>query len=150
MTGKTLRRTFAFPGKARLACTANRMHNLTVRRRGGTILVLTRVLFVIAAVAASTLADLRASSAAMACCAQMDYSCTGMSAPDDCCQRMTHTPARAAAGTLSSAIQPGPPAAVVVPSFVADLNPGANFPLLAELLPRPHDPPHLHSYSLLI
>ena len=63
---------------------------------------------------------------------------------------MNHTPARAAAGTLSSAIQLGAPAAVIVSSFAADLNPRANFPLLAELLPRPHDPPHLHSYSLLI
>jgi hypothetical protein len=73
-----------------------------------------------------------------------------MSAPDDCCERMNHTPARAAAGTLSSATQLGAPAAVVVPSFVADLNPRAHVKLLAELLPRPHDPPHLHSYSLLI
>jgi hypothetical protein len=114
------------------------------------MLVLIRVLFVIAAAAVSPLADLHASSAAMACCAQMDYSCTGMSAPDDCCQRMTHAPARAAAGTLSTAIQLVAPAGVLVPSFIADIGPRAGCCPRAELLPRPHEPPHLHSYVLLI
>jgi hypothetical protein len=71
------------------------------------MLVLACVRRLIASVAVSTLADLRVSAAAMACCAQMDYACTGMSAPDDCCRRMNHTPARAAAGMLSSAIQLG-------------------------------------------
>jgi hypothetical protein len=114
------------------------------------MLVLACVRCLIASVAVSTLADLRVSAAAMACCAQMDYACTGMSAPDDCCRRMNHTPARAAAGMLSSAIQLGTPAGVLVPPFIADLKRRAGYRPRAELLPRPHDPPHLHAYSLLI
>jgi hypothetical protein len=108
------------------------------------------VLALASSLAASSFADLQASSAAMACCAKTDYTCTGMSSPDDCCRRMSHTPPRAAAGTLSSAMLLGAPIALMIRPFAIALDTRTGVRRLPESFPRPHDPPHLHAYSLLI
>jgi hypothetical protein len=108
------------------------------------------VLALASSVAASSFADLQASSAAMACCAKTDYTCAGMSSPDDCCRRMSHTAPRATAGTLSSATLLGAPVALIVRPFAVDVDTRSGVRRLPDSLPRPHDPPHLHAYSLLI
>jgi hypothetical protein len=108
------------------------------------------VLFVACSMAATAFADLESALTAMACCAKTNYQCAGLGGPDDCCQRMGHTAGRITAVTLSSANPLLVPAAVIIPTFIveptsapAPLNPGPAFK-------RPHDPPHLHPYSLLI
>jgi len=106
-------------------------------------------LFVASAVAATAFADLQSALTAMACCARTNYQCAGLSRSDDCCQRMGHT-AAPTVGTLASASPLSVPLAVIVPGFTvaptsasAPLNAGPAFK-------RPHDPPHLHPFSLLI
>ena len=116
---------------------------------------LTAVLaFVVAtSVAAAASADLRAAMTAMACCVKADYRCAIVGGPDDCCQHMGHT---AQGATLA------PPSHtttnVVGPVLVATLARLDHSPSLnwhdtlasASALKRPHDPPHLHTFSLLI
>jgi hypothetical protein len=98
---------------------------------------------------ATALAELRESGQAMACCAKADYSCAGMRAPDDCCRHMGHGVARAVPATIDSH-QPLQ-AATEIP---ADFGPQV-FASLASVasvatFTRPHDPPHLHPFALLI
>jgi hypothetical protein len=106
------------------------------------------VLLVASAVATNAFADLRASLAAMSCCAKTNYKCAGLSAPDDCCQHMGHGAQGAAAGTISNALLLQPAVTVVLRPH-ADTT-STRQPLDASTFTRPHDPPHLHSYSLLI
>ena len=107
-------------------------------------------LLVAASVGANAFADLGAAAAAMACCAKTDYACAGMRAPDDCCEQMGHVVARTTTGTLSNTAPLAVPAAVVPPVFIVEPTP-ASEPLNPEAaFKRPHDPPHLHRYSLLI
>ncbi|HEV3139202.1 MAG TPA: hypothetical protein VGY57_01730, partial [Vicinamibacterales bacterium] len=72
-----------------------------MQRRAVAILVLARVLLVAASVAVGSIADLRASTAAMACCVKTHNRCAGLSTPDDCCKRMGHATSAGVAGTLS-------------------------------------------------
>jgi hypothetical protein len=87
----------------------------------------------------------------MACCAKTDYSCAGMSGPDDCCQHMGHGAHAVTPGTLSSTRALLLTTVAVVPLFG-----GATTPLASAAIDsvssftRPHDPPHLHPYNLLI
>jgi hypothetical protein len=114
------------------------------------MVVLARVLLVVTALATGSAADLRSSTAAMACCAKTHHRCAGLSSPDDCCKRMGHATTASLAGTLS-AVQP-----LVVPvSGVIDWLPANVMPAQTSTHPdfsftRPHDPPHLHPFSLLI
>jgi hypothetical protein len=99
---------------------------------------------------ADEMSSMTSAAAAMACCAKTDYSCAGLSAPDTCCQRMHHaashsTPSTAAAtqaidGALVIAALPP---TLLVRSTSAWTRVNVEFT-------RPHDPPHLHTYSLLI
>jgi hypothetical protein len=108
------------------------------------------VLALASSVAASSFADLQAWSAAMGCCANTHYACTGTSSPDHRCRRMNHTPPRAAAGMLSSAMLRSAPIALISRPFAIALDTRTGVLRLPEPLPRPHDPPHRHTYSLLI
>jgi hypothetical protein len=114
------------------------------------MLVLGRVLLIVTAVVASSLADLRSSTAAMACCAKTHNQCAGLRAPDDCCKGMGHATAASVAGTLSAAQPHVLPATGLVAWLPANLSPSraSSTPDLA--FKRPHDPPHLHPFSLLI
>jgi hypothetical protein len=94
------------------------------------------------------LAELRDGAAAMACCAKTDYSCAGMRAPDDCCRSMGHAAAHQTPATIEKH-QPLP----MVTAMQA-LGPQV-FASIARVAPitaftRPHDPPHLHPFALLI
>jgi hypothetical protein len=106
-------------------------------------------LFVASSVAATAFADLHSALTAMACCAKTNYQCAGLSGPDDCCQRMGHA-AGPTVGTLSSASPLVVPSAVLIPGFI--VAPASLFgsPSPGPAFKRPHDPPHLHSFSLLI
>jgi hypothetical protein len=107
------------------------------------------IVLVASSVATNAFADLRASGTEMACCAKTDYRCAGLSSADDCCQQMGHTLHGAFAGTLSSAHPVILPAILSVPASAACL--ASHEPLNREpFFTRPHDPPHLHFFSLLI
>ena len=125
-------------------------HNTSVLHRPTRFLVTARFLVVMAALASSGFADLQASATAMACCAKTDYTCARMSGPDDCCQHMGHVvPAPPAA--FSAGFQLAQPVVAVISPLRIDVT-------LSRLdshdavpaFKRPHDPPHLHTYSLLI
>ena len=121
-----------------------------MKRRVAGIVALARVLLVVTSVAAGSLADLRSATAAMACCAKTDNQCAGLSAPDDCCKRMGHATAASIAGTLSAAqplVVPAIGVVVTLPANPASARSASN-PDLA--FKRPHDPPYLHSFILLI
>ena len=87
------------------------------------------------------------SADAMACCAKAHYDCAGLQSPDDCCKTVRSTSALPSSTVASSHPPLAPPAvaALIVvawaPSTVA---------LVADTFVRPHDPPHLHAFSLLI
>jgi hypothetical protein len=108
------------------------------------------VFLLASSLAASSLADVRSSATAMACCIKAHNQCAGLSAPDDCCERMGHTSGVSLAGTLSS----GQP--VVIPPAILATLPPVNLSLRLDApnsdfaFKRPHDPPHLHPFSLLI
>ena len=107
------------------------------------------VLLVASSVATNAFADLRASGTEMACCAKTDYRCAGLSSPDDCCQQMGHTAHGTFAGTLSSAHPVILAVILSVPASAASI--ASHESLNREwFFTRPHDPPHLHSFSLLI
>src|SRR3954469_22257218 len=111
--------------------------------------VIARTLVVVASIGVSSFADLKAAATAMDCCLKTNYACAGLSAPDDCCQHMGHTREANAAGTLVTAPAVGPALQPVVPEVVPDLGvPSRN--AVAGAFTRPHDPPHLHTFSLLI
>jgi hypothetical protein len=114
------------------------------------LVVANALLFVGLSMVAAPLADLRGSAEAMACCAKTDYTCAGMSGPDDCCQRMGHVVPAAAAGLTDSFRLAQPPVAVISP-VATDVT--LTRLDSADVLPafkRPHDPPHLHAHILLI
>jgi hypothetical protein len=99
---------------------------------------------------ADEMSSMTGAAAAMACCAKTDYSCAGFSAPDSCCQRMHHAASHPTPSTVGAAQGiDGPPAiAALQPELVV------RTPSTCEIVrvefKRPHDPPHLHTYSLLI
>jgi hypothetical protein len=120
---------------------------LKVARRLKTIAIWTALLAM--GSASLDLAELRDGAAAMACCAKTDYSCAGMRAPDDCCRSMGHAASHQTPATIEKH-QPLP----TVTAILADLGPQV-FVSLARVAPitaftRPHDPPHLHPFALLI
>ena len=107
--------------------------------------VLTAVAF-----AANEISDMVGGQAAMVCCAKADYSCAGLSAPDTCCRRMHHaashpTPSTAAAANSHDGL---PAVALLPPVFF--VGPTCGWESARVEFKRPHDPPHLHTYSLLI
>ena len=107
------------------------------------------VAILIATVVSATASDLGAILTAMACCAKTNYACAGLSAPDDCCQRMQQAAPRSTASTIPTAPAAGAPATLSKPSALAMRAPAE--PVLAPLsFVRPHDPPHLHTFALLI
>jgi hypothetical protein len=109
------------------------------------------LLLAVLALAVSPLAALRDSAAAMACCAKTDYACAGLSSPDDCCQHMGHAAHGVTPGTVSAARELLIPiTGIVQSSFAADTAAAADPIGTLSIFTRPHDPPHLHSYSLLI
>jgi hypothetical protein len=89
---------------------------------------------------------------AEACCAETNGDCAGLSTPDTCCQT------RQQAGQGLTTTAPGLRAGLAPPAIDSD-SPLATaiigaarvaIPLSVGFFKRPHDPPHLHIFSLLI
>ena len=104
---------------------------------------------VVAAMVVSSFADLRAAAAAMACGLKTNYACAGLSAPDDCCKHMGHTSEASAAGTLLTPLAVGPAVQPIAREVVPEVDLPSGDPVDGAFT-RPHDPPHLHTFSLLI
>ena len=121
-------------------------HNESVRTLGRIFVAALALL-----VAASAFADLRSAATVMACCAKTNYQCAGLSGPDDCCQGMGHVVHRATPGRLDTPDPVVSAAASLVSPFIVERVevPGLLRPSDMAFT-RPHDPPHLHSFSLLI
>ena len=85
----------------------------------------------------------------MACCKAGHRTCGQMTSASDCCKSRQQTaPTVAVAKQPDMAVSIGLPAAVPT-LFAFVLSPSV--PLSsAAALKRPHDPPHLHTYTLLI
>jgi hypothetical protein len=119
-----------------------------VSHRVKTIIVF--AIFVAVGFGADEMSSMTSSATAMACCAKTDYSCAGLSAPDTCCQRMHHAAAHSTPSTAAAAQGiDGAPAIVALPPTNVARSTSA-WELLRVEFTRPHDPPHLHTYSLLI
>jgi hypothetical protein len=100
---------------------------------------------------ADEVSGMTSAAAAMACCAKADYSCAGLSAPDTCCQRMHHAASHSTPSTAAATQGiDGAPAIVALlpPAHMA--RSASAWALLRVEFTRPHDPPHLHTHSLLI
>ena len=99
--------------------------------------------------AASDLAQMALSSQAEACCRAMQGACTGMSAPDDCCNTPQVSQPAGTTSTIAKAL-----IRFAAPSMVPgvfDFEPaGRELPSTASAFTRAHDPPHLHPVSLRI
>ena len=99
---------------------------------------------------ANELADVHAGAKAMSCCAKAHRSCAGLRTPDQCCKHMHPAPAHetfaTAAGTRAV------PAAVMATLPSTSQRVSFQPSILVRLIhsKRPHDPPHLHTFSLLI
>ena len=102
------------------------------------------------AAATGNLAAVRASVSAMACCAKTHGHCAGVSAPDDCCQRMGHGVASASAIPPSGQSAPVALPLAVLPVVRPVTNLASAAPLVVVSFKRLHDPPHLHPIALLI
>jgi hypothetical protein len=109
------------------------------------------VLLLAVVLAGSGLDAFRASMKAMACCAKTDYSCAGLSTPDDCCRRMGHT-SPASPSFVLNARDEAPLATVAIMPVVSTvlIAPPARHAFVGLTFKRPHDPPHLHPVPLLI
>jgi hypothetical protein len=132
-----------------LARSSGGEHNGAVRHRSLSIHINARLMVLIAALAISALADLRSSATAMACCARTHNRCAGVRQADDCCKRMGHGTAFSVAGTLAAVPASVLPAAIAV-DFLHVTLPARHAPAADLAFARPHDPPHLHPFSLLI
>jgi hypothetical protein len=111
--------------------------------------VIVKTVVVVASIAVSSFADLKAAATAMDCCLKTNYACAGLSAPDDCCQQMGHTREATAAGTLVTVPAVGPALQPSALEVVPDVKVSFRNPVDGAFT-RPHDPPHLHTFSLLI
>jgi hypothetical protein len=109
------------------------------------------VALIAAGLSTSVLAELRDAIFVMECCTKAKFECAGVGTPDDCCRRMHHTSAPASPSIVSPAV--GVYDAAIVMPAVQPVSwcalAGATLPSLSEFK-RPHDPPHLHPFSLLV
>jgi hypothetical protein len=124
-----------------------RVHNRLVRSSSKTVAV---VVTLIGISSGSAFVDVGAGAKAMACCAKARRSCAGLRTPDQCCKRMHPAPADPLAGTVT-AKRIVPIAVAATLSATPDLGWFDPFiPYRHTDSKRPHDPPHLHTFSLLI
>ena len=101
------------------------------------------------ALGANAAAALSASARAHRCCAKTQYTCAGLKSPDDCCQGMLHATVEPGSATITP-LAPLPvdtQATTVVVQFAVSGRSVAN---PADRFKRPHDPPHLHAFALVI
>jgi len=100
------------------------------------------------ALAGHEAATLAASMRAHACCARTKPACSRLGSPDECCSRRGHLSARPIAATQTPApdLDTSPAdVAILIPSPSSTVTPPSR-----GVSKRPHDPPHLHAFSLLV
>ncbi len=91
----------------------------------------------------------RASRAEMACCKAGHRTCGQMTRASDCCKVGQHeAPGVALAKQIDAAVSIALPASL--PAVFAPLTDNRLHVPVDGTLKRPHDPPHLHTFSLLI
>lgn len=102
----------------------------------------------VVALAMTATADVQSSAGSMACCAKTHGRCAGVKTADDCCAQMTHAAPRVAAVVTPGlpAIGPAATSSASVGGFLAT----STRAIAAPGFKRPHDPPHLHAFALLI
>jgi hypothetical protein len=97
-------------------------------------------------------AGLVSASRAAACCARARNQCAGLKTPDECCKRMGHSLAGSTVATLApvkaNAVHAESAAAVPQPIGLAFASTRSGAAVID--FKRPHDPPHLHPFPLLI
>lgn len=142
-------REFCITFTPELAPVAYEAHNRDVRIRVRASCV-AMVFLLASSIAANAFADLRSSATAMACCKKTHGHCAGLNTPDNCCKRMGHTGAGAVAGIRSDAPPRVLPAIATVTLLPANVSSVFDLPSPDFGFKRPHDPPHLHPFSLLI
>ena len=114
----------------------------------------TRVVFAVIAglivIADATAA--RASLLAMVCCMKTHGECAGVRGPDDCCRGMGHVSADLSKTTPPDGPTTAAPStrAVLPQPAIVNAATGASPIVDAVAFQRPHDPPHLHTFALLI
>jgi hypothetical protein len=104
-----------------------------------------------AVIGLSGLVGVVSSARAAHCCAQTNYACAGLRTADDCCRGMGHSMGAPPVGTIDTqqAVDQATAPAIDVLFFEISAR------LLPHALPLPtatrfHDPPHLHTFALLI
>ena len=93
-------------------------------------------------------ASARASITAMACCAKTKGDCAGVKTPDDCCRGMGHVDAGPTSNTPQRQPTLNAPSLHAVLSPISDAT--GSTPVISVAFKRPHDPPYLHTFDLLI
>jgi hypothetical protein len=90
----------------------------------------------------------RTAAQEMACCKAGHRTCGRMTSASDCCKsRQITTPTLAVAKQVDVAVIALPAS---VPALFAPVTENRICQSVATTSKRPHDPPHLHTYSLLI
>jgi hypothetical protein len=102
-----------------------------------------------ASVSSSALAEFSDANATMKCCAKTQYACAGVGSPDDCCRKMHHRSSGVSPSIVRTSTV-GHDAAATAPSQAPRFALVVRHQLPATSDCRPHDPPHLHTFSLLI
>jgi hypothetical protein len=103
-----------------------------------------------ASLSASAFGEFRDANAVMKCCAKTHYACAGVGTPENCCRKMHHSSSRVSPSIIQTssfdhalAVVP-PPVSPFFSTVACDpFRPASDWS-------RPHDPPHLHTFSLLI
>ena len=91
------------------------------------------------------------SSRAEACCAAMRGECAGLSTPDTCCQtrQVSAAPDLTTTAPVPAHSDLTLPVSAVGIGLATDCETSRDW-LVREAFKRPHDPPHLHGFPLLI
>ena len=127
-------------------------NNEFVRQIVSAFVVLLLVLAVSAAAWADCVGGQPNAHARMACCAMMHHQC-GRGNADDCCNKMKETGPSSNVATAAVAKVKIVPVVVdapaVLPSALSTLTSSSAAASVTAFI-RPHDPPHLHPFPLLI
>jgi hypothetical protein len=103
-----------------------------------------------ASLSTGVLSELREAAFVMECCAKAKYECAGVGTPDDCCRRMHHTSDASSPSIIRPSNAAAHDVAIVMPAIEVIAVIVTDRPVSAPDFKRPHDPPHLHTFSLLI
>lgn len=109
-------------------------------------------LLVPSAAVADDLIRFSLSAGAAACCDKVK-DCASLQAPDTCCQTREQAPGQGFDSSLpDSRVAVSSPALAVLPQWTAAAfeRHQAVEPTAGDSFKRPHDPPHLHPFNLLI